>query len=161
MGFGLMIVGVVAFETSTKRVSSLADTRSASPVPVVGVIPHRPGDATGKDPLKRTAANEAIDKLRAYVAQTWLSRGATTVAVTSPLGDEGKAFAAFGLASSLAQSGYRTLLVDFDLREPHLHEFAGVPNAAGVCELLRGESDPRAAVVFLPSGLHLLPAGKW
>ncbi len=26
------------------------------------------------------AANESIDKLRAYVSQTWLGRGATTVA---------------------------------------------------------------------------------
>src|SRR5204863_6360083 len=61
----------------------------------------------------------------------------------------------------LAQSGYKTLLVDFDLRDPQLHEFAGVPNAAGVCELLRAETDARSALQFLPSGLHLLPAGKW
>ena len=94
------------------------------------------------------AANEAIDKLRAYVSQTWLSRGATTIAVTSPIGDEGKAFAAFGLASSLAQAGYKTLLVDFDLREPALHAYAGVANLAGVCELLRAETDMRA----LPGG---------
>ncbi len=117
--------------------------------------------ADGRDPVRRAAANEAIDKLRAYVSQTWLARGATTIAVTSPIGDEGKAFAAFGLASSLAQAGYKTLLVDFDLREPALHGYAGVPNLAGVCELLRAETDMRTAVQFLPSGLHLLPAGKW
>ena len=28
-------------------------------------------------------------------------------------------------------------------------------------ELLRAETDMRSAVQFLPSGLHLLPAGKW
>ena len=104
-------------------------------------------------PVKRAAANEAIDKLRAYIAQTWLARGATTVAVTSPLGDEGKAFAAFGLASSLAQTGYRTLLVDFDLREPALHAYAGVPNQHGICEVLRGEVDVRAAVQERVNGL--------
>jgi Mrp family chromosome partitioning ATPase len=36
-----------------------------------------------------------------------------------------------------------------------------VANLAGVCELLRAETDMRSAVQFLPSGLHLLPAGKW
>jgi succinoglycan biosynthesis transport protein ExoP len=157
----LMALGVIAFETFTKRVSSLSDVKCASNVPIVGVIPCRPGEAIGKDPLKRAAANEAIDKLRAYVAQTWLARGATTVAVTSPLGDEGKAFTAFGLASSLAQSGYKTLIVDFDLRDPQLHAFAGAANVNGVCELLRAETDPRSALQFLPNGLHLLPAGKW
>jgi Mrp family chromosome partitioning ATPase len=161
MGFGLMALGAIAFETFTKKVSSLSDVKCASSLAVVGVIPCQPGDATGKDPAKRAAANEAIDKLRTYVSQTWLSRGATAVAVSSPLGDEGKAFAAFGLASSLAQSGYKTLLVDFDLRDPQLHAFAGVENTVGVSELLRAETDPRSAVQFLPNGLHLLPAGKW
>ena len=161
MGFGLMAFGVIAYETMSKRVSSLAEVKNASQAPVVGVIPHMPVEAMGKDPLKRVAASEAIDKLRTYVAQTWLARGASTVAVTSPIGDEGKAFAAFGLASSLAQSGYKTLLVDFDLRDGQLHEFAGVPNGTGVCELLRAETDPRTALQCLPSGLHLLTAGKW
>jgi Mrp family chromosome partitioning ATPase len=161
MGFGVMILGVLAFETVAKRVSSLADVKTATPLPVVGVVPALPGEATGRDPAKRAAANEAIDKLRTHVSQAWLSRGASSLAVTSPLGEEGKAFAAFGLASSLAQSGYRTLVVDFDLRDPRLHDLAGVPNSAGVCELLRGEADLRSTVLFLPSGLHLLPAGKW
>lgn len=160
-GYVVIALGVVAFETVNRRVSSLADLKNAGPAPVVGVIPGIPTDATGRDPARRAAANEAIDKLRAYVAQTWLSRGATCVAVTSPLGDEGKAFTAFGLASSLAQAGYKTLLADFDLRDPALHAYAGVPNEAGACEVLRGEIDPRAAVVTLPSGLGFLPAGKW
>ncbi|MBN9118712.1 MAG: hypothetical protein J0I06_06070 [Planctomycetes bacterium] len=161
MGFVLMAAGVIGYETMCRRVSSLSDVKATIPAPIVGVIPCQPNEAMGRDPVKRAAANEAIDKLRAYVSQTWLSRGATAIAVTSPIGDEGKAFAAFGLASSLAQAGYKTLLVDFDLREPALHAYAGVANLAGVCELLRSETDVRSAVQFLPSGLHLLPAGKW
>lgn len=161
MGFGVMILGVLAFETFAKRVSSLSDVKMASIMPVVGVIPCKPSEAIGRDMAKRTAANEAIDRLRAHVSQAWLARGATTVAVTSPLGEEGKAFAAFGLASSLSQSGYRTLLVDFDLRDPQLHEFAGVTNAVGVCEHLRAEIDIAGAVQHLPNGLDFLPAGKW
>jgi Mrp family chromosome partitioning ATPase len=128
---------------------------------VVGVVPHTPDAATARDPIKRAEVNESIDKLRAYVAQTWLARGATTVAVTSPLGDEGKSFTAFGLASSLAQAGMKTLLVDFDLRNPALHTYAGVPNDVGVCELLRGESDFRRTIQVLPNGLHFLCGGKW
>jgi len=161
MGFGVMMLGVVAFETFSKRVSSLADVKAATPLPVVGVIPCKPSEANSRDMSKRTAANEAIDRLRAHVSQAWLARGATTVAVTSPLGEEGKAFAAFGLASSLSQSGYRTLLVDFDLRDPQLHEFAGIANIVGVCEHLRAEVDIGGSLVHLPNGLDFLPAGKW
>jgi Mrp family chromosome partitioning ATPase len=146
-------------EMRARKVSSLAELKTA--VPVVGVVPWMPDAATARDPIKRADVNEAIDKLRAYVAQSWLSRGATTVTVTSPLGDEGKAFTAFGLASSLAQAGLKTLLVDFDLRNPSLHPFAGVANTLGVCELLRGEADFRSTIQVLTNGLHFLTAGKW
>ena len=161
MGFGLIGLGVVGYESAVRRVSSLSELTSSSTTAVVGVIPWQPESTTANDSVKRAEINEAIDKLRSYVTQTWLSRGATTVAVTSPIADEGKAFTAFGLASSLAQAGYRTLLVDFDLRQPRLHTFAGVINQVGICELLRGETDIRAAIQGLPSGLQFLPAGKW
>ena len=163
MGFVLLAVGVVAMETKARKVSSLGELKASGPTPVVGVIPWTPDGASSRDPIRRADVNEAVDKLRSYVAQTWLSRGATTVTITSPLEDEGKSFAAFGLASSLAQAGYKTLLVDFDLRSPVLHTYAGVANAAGVCELLRGEGDRdiRKTVQSLPSGLQFLPAGKW
>lgn len=159
MGFALVGAVMVLLEMRARKVSSLDELKTS--VPVVGVVPWMPDAATARDPVKRADVNEAIDKLRAYVAQAWLSRGATTVTVTSPLGDEGKAFTAFGLASSLAQAGYKTLLVDFDLRNPALHAFAGVPNALGVCELLRGESDFRSTIQVLTNGLHFLAAGKW
>lgn len=161
MGFAVVAGCVLLAETRARKVSSLGELKGVSQTPVVGVVPWMPDGATARDPLKRADVNEAIDKLRAYVVQAWLSRGASTVTVTSALGDEGKAFTAFGLASSLAQAGYKTLLADFDLRSPSLHPFAGVPNAAGVCELLRGEADFRKTIQILPNGLHFLAAGKW
>lgn len=161
LGFVLVAGVCVGLEMRARKVSSLGELRATAPAPVVGVVPHAPDANTARDPVKRAEVNEAIDKLRAYVSQTWLARGATTVAVTSPLGDEGKSFTAFGLASSLAQAGMKTLLVDFDLRNPALHTYAGVPNGMGVCELLRGEADFRRTIQVLPNGLHFLAGGKW
>lgn len=161
LGFVLVGVGLIGYETSARKISSLAELKMVGPGPVVGVVPWNPD---GRVPSPEPVANEvqeAIDKLRSYVAQTWLSRGATTVTVTSPLGDEGKGFTAYHLASGLARAGYRTLVIDFDLREPSLHLYANLPNGAGVCELLRGESDPKEAVVAAPNGLWMLPAGHW
>ncbi len=161
MGFALVAGLMVALEMRARKLTSLTELKSLGTVPVVGVVPWRPDASTGRDPAKRADVNEAIDKLRSYVSQAWLARGATTITVTSPLGDEGKSFTAFGLASSLAQSGYKTLLVDFDLRDPSLHTYAGVVNAQGVCELLRGETDFRRTIQVLPNGMHFLAAGKW
>ncbi|MEO2092012.1 MAG: hypothetical protein ABGY75_21365, partial [Gemmataceae bacterium] len=161
LGFVAVAGLMVLLEMRARKVSSLAELKGSAPTAVVGVVPWLPDAATARDPARRAEVNEAIDKLRSYVAQTWLARGATTVTVTSPLGDEGKGFTAFGLASSLAQAGYKTLLADFDLRNPALHAYAGVGNELGVCELLRGEADFRRTIQVLPNGLHFLTAGKW
>jgi len=161
LGFVAVAAGLVGYELFQRKVSSLSELRCGVHLPVVGVLPWLPDEATARDPIKRADVSEAVDKLRGYIAQSWLARGATTITVTSPLADEGKAFTAFGLASSLAQAGYKTLLVDFDLRNPSLHPYAGVVNATGVCELLRGESDFRNTIQVLPNGLHFIAAGRW
>jgi len=160
-GFCLIGAGAVAYETRAKKVCSLTEIKTQGSVPILGVVPWLVDRSAMNDPLKRADILESIDKLRAVVAQTWLNRGVGTIAVVSPLSDEGKAFTAYGLASSLSQAGYRTLLVDFDLRNPSLHTYAGVPNAAGVCELLRSEEDSRTSQILLPNGLTFLPAGVW
>jgi Mrp family chromosome partitioning ATPase len=160
---GFALVGLVAFgyEVVVKKACGLADVKATAAMPVVGVVPWQ-NAASMADPVRRAEVSESIDKLRTYVTHTLLPRGAMTVTLTSPLGDEGKAFAAFALANSLADAGYKTLAVDFDLRTPQLHGLAKLDAASpGVCELLRGESDFRHTIKTLPNGLHMIPAGKW
>ena len=161
LGFALAGLVAVGYEAKTRKVSALSELVAASAVPCVAVIPHSPTVATFRDPLKRADVTEAVDKLRTFVTQSWLPRGVKTIAVTSPLGDEGKATLACGLAESLARAGVRTLLVDFDLRSPAVHRVERLENNRGVCELLRSEIQPGDAVVGMPGGLYILTAGKW
>ena len=156
-GFGLIAAALVGNEIRLRKVSALGELAGTG-AKVLGVVPFSPDTA---DPVKRGDIAESVNKLRAAVAQEFLGRGPATILVTSPLADEGKAFCAYRLAVSLAQAGARTLLVDFDLRNPAVHIFAGVPNNAGVADVLRGEADVRANQVILPSGLVVLPAGEW
>lgn len=161
--FGFVLVGLasIGYEAKTRKVSTLGEFAAAVSLPTVGVVPHAPTVSTYRNPLKRADVYEAIDKLRAFVTQTWLPRGVRAIAVTSPLTDEGKAGVAVGLAQSLARAGVRTLLVDFDLRSPAVHRLTQIENRFGVCELLRGEIQPGDAVLGLPSGLFVLTAGRW
>lgn len=160
---GFVLAGLVAcgYEAKTRKLSTLSELVNASALPTVAVVPHAPTAATFRDPLKRTDVDEAVDKLRTFVTQSWLPKGVKSIAVTSPLADEGKATVACGLAESLARAGVRTLLVDFDLRAPAVHRLMSLDNGRGVCELLRDEAQPGDAVLGLPSGLYVLPAGQW
>ncbi len=81
------------------------------------------------------------------------------LAVCSPGMREGKTTFAVNLATSLAKSGKKVLLIDGDLRKPDVRYMLNVPNGSGgVQEVLRGE-DPGKVICTVPgSGLQVLAA---
>lgn len=83
------------------------------------------------------------------------------LAVSSPGMREGKTTFAVNLATSLAKSGKKVLLIDGDLRKPDVRYMLKMSNGtAGVQEVLLGE-DPSNAIISLPeSGLHVLAANS-
>jgi len=83
------------------------------------------------------------------------------LAVCSPGTREGKTTFAVNLATSLAKSGKKVLLIDGDLRKPDVRYMLKMSNGtAGVQDVLLGE-DPSDVIVSVPeSGLHVLPANS-
>ncbi|MGL4421977.1 MAG: hypothetical protein ACRCZF_15020, partial [Gemmataceae bacterium] len=116
-GYALVAAFAGAYEFRVRKLCSVSEAKGATPLAVVGVVPNL-------ETSSGLEYQEAIDKLRSFVTQSWLARGASLITVTSPHGDDGKAQTVFDLASSLAQGGYKTLVVDFDLRHPQLHRYA-------------------------------------
>jgi len=79
--------------------------------------------------------------------------------VTSARPGEGKSTICANLALRLASGGKRVLLLDADLRRPALHKFFGVPNCAGLSQLLTGAAELRDVCQEVATGLVLLPSG--
>lgn len=88
-------------------------------VPLYGTVPliDRGGsdDAGGAGGLERELTAESIHEIRAVLQVRAEADGSCAFAITSPGRGAGKTSVAVGLASSLALSGTRTLLVDCDL----------------------------------------------
>ena len=75
---------------------------------------------------------------------------------------EGKTTLATQLAMSLARAQRRTVLVDFDLRQPTLDGALGLPLGPGICEALRGEGDIMDMVQQTETEcLSVVTAGSW
>jgi len=83
-----------------------------------------------------------------------------TVAITSPAPSEGKSLTCANLATAVAQSGERVLLIDCDLRHPTLHQLFGVDLEPGLTNVILGNVELPAACLYTPvKGLQILPAG--
>ena len=83
-----------------------------------------------------------------------------TLVITSANPREGKTTVAVSLATSLAQSGKRVLLVDTDLRKPRLHRSFGKTLSRGITTVLVGEHSLKEAVHETDiSGLDFLASG--
>jgi capsular exopolysaccharide synthesis family protein len=158
-GFGLVGFGVVVHESRIRRAMSLADVQQGMLGPVIGVLPAREEGANAL--ASAEATSEAIEKTRTHLLQQFSNTGGKVIAVTSALSEEGKGFLSSRLAESFARMGSRTLLLDFDLRAPALHQFVHASPERGLCEVMLGQAEFNDAIQVLPNGMMFLPAGKW
>jgi len=84
------------------------------------------------------------------------------VMITSAMSGEGKTTLAAQIAISLARAGRRTVLVDFDLRQPSFDEIFGLPKAPGISETLRNEHELAGIVQTTATpNLCVITAGRW
>jgi capsular exopolysaccharide synthesis family protein len=89
----------------------------------------------------RGPAVDAFRMLRTRVAMALDARQARSIAVTAARQGEGKTLVAANLAISLARQQHRSaLLVDLDLRRPHVAGYFGLPRDVGLSDHLEGRA---------------------
>jgi protein-tyrosine kinase len=120
---------------NTAETLVLSHTRIASTEPSVlranGVMPADCSGPTG----------QAFRMLRTQVLQRLRQRNWNTLAVVSPTPGDGKTYIATNLAIAIAgDTNHTALLVDFDLRNPSVHQCFGIEPEIGVEQCLRGEA---------------------
>lgn len=162
---GSMIAFVREYTDDRLRGTDSLDTLFGLPtiarIPVPAAREHR-----GVRPLMLaedagSVSAESFRSLRTNVGLERRDRGGDTLLVTSPSAAEEKAATAGNFAVTLARAGFRTLLVDADMRRPSQHVPFDLAREPGLSDFLRG--DGGAAEVMRATsvdGLFVLPAGR-
>ena len=155
MTFGMIALGsflgtlfLIAFlELQTRKVDSADEVVGDLGLAVVGSLPMLPARARRngvmahqeKDRYWYSLLLESIDATRTMLIHAAHSGSHRVVMIASALPGEGKTSLASHLATSLARSGQKTLLIDADLRCPSIHRLFDLTPNPGLSELLRGE----------------------
>jgi len=89
-------------------------------------------------------------------------RGCKVVAISSAISGEGKTVSSVNLASNLASTGRKkVLLIDLDLRKSDLAKGLRFPSSPGLSELLDGKANLKDVLRFvIAQGLYVIPSGK-
>jgi protein-tyrosine kinase len=105
---------------------------------------------------------ERFRTLRSRLYQIAATRTLRRVLITSSLPAEGKTFVATNLVRSIIrQADRRVLLIDADLRAPHLHVDLGAPDSPGLSDYLRGQANEFAVVQnSVAKNLCFIPCGS-
>jgi succinoglycan biosynthesis transport protein ExoP len=166
--FGTLL-GIAFLELQARKVDTVDDIVVDLGLPVVGALPILPTRTRNSGTLQRTEKDrhwhnlllESVDATRTMLVHAARSSNYRVVMVTSALPGEGKTSLSSHLATSLARSGLKTLLIDADLRCPMIHRLFELTQEPGMSELLRGESSFEDVVASTAvEELNVITSGK-
>lgn len=163
IGFGLAVMA----EMNDTSIRSIEDVNDYIGLDVIGTIPQmrfgkpksqRRGDyvamtdeghvdsciVTQHDP--KSPISEAYRTLRTTFQLATLHRKPKTVMVTSSVPAEGKTTTAVNMAVTFADSGLRVLVIDTDLRRPHVHHVLRMERGPGLADVLREGYDVHTVI---------------
>jgi len=169
-GFGVVLLLIGLLEIRSRRMGSFDEVGQELGLQLMGTIPaarkrfgrlvNRPSVAQAVQ--WQSSLLEAINSLRTLVLRAANSDSLRVLMVTSATSGEGKTSLTTHLAASLARAGYKTLLLDCDLRKPAAHRVFDLPLEPGFSEILRGTVEWELTIrPTLVDGLSLIPAGEF
>jgi len=163
--FGFIFVGLpFGIELLDNRLRSFDDIERYVGKQILGDIPlNKNKNAESMAQLSQSDDVTERESLATIYGSLRMSLGTfskpLSLVVTSSVPSEGKSIIASNLAATLAGQGYKTLVIDCDLRRPSQHRYHSLDNRLGLMEWLRSDS-PIAADLMADSQLGIRALGE-
>jgi polysaccharide biosynthesis transport protein len=154
LALGLIFGIVLAFlrDSLDRRLTDPHDVQHQLQIPMLGYVNAKSlggADFTGNG-ASSDRDLEPFRILRANVEFLAGDQPLRTIAVTSPLAEEGKSTVAAGLATAAALTGKSVLLAECDLRRPVFADRLHVPSTPGITDWATGKAEPADVVRSVP-----------
>lgn len=161
-GVALGIAAALALEQLDEAIADPSEVERRLGLPLLGSVPkiedgERPRDALLDRKSELVDAYLAVQTNLAFTTDHGIPR---SFSVTSTRAAEGKSVTSLSLATLLARSGKRVILIDGDMRSPSVHHLGNVPNTRGVSNFLAGDDDFQSSIFTIEDlGLDAMSAG--
>ena len=168
-GWFLGCCGALLTDTLDNKVNTAHELEELFKESPLGVLPLLDLSSTRNGSARRVLAlheprSTYVEAMRSIRTALLLSRTDAppkVLLITSGIAGEGKSLCAINLATILAQTGRRTLLIDTDLRRGTLRRKFGLPEGPGLSDLLAGQqATPPIQPVPGIENLDVLIAGR-
>jgi len=164
--FGAGVGGSVLLDRADPTIRDPLQITRSMGLAILGAVPHvHRGNGNGRAPAAAdgSEAVEALRGIRLNVQHAYGAAGPVLITVTSPGRGDGKSFVTSNLALAFAQVGYRTLLIDGDIRCGALHRLLKAARRPGLTDVLANEvtleqvvqSTPYSHLSFIGGGSRL------
>jgi polysaccharide biosynthesis transport protein len=144
---GLIFGVVLAFlrDSLDRRLTDPHDIQHQMQIPMLGYVDNESLGGAGFARNGEGSSDHGLEPFRILRANVEFLAGDQplhTLAVTSPLAEEGKSTVAAGLATAAALADKRVLLVECDLRRPVFAERFDIPSTPGLTDWASGNAKP-------------------
>ncbi|MDB5010551.1 MAG: capsular exopolysaccharide family [Mucilaginibacter sp.] len=151
-------------ESLQSNIMYQSDIETLTQLPIIGEI----SSSESKEPIvighnsQRTLIAEQFRRLRTTLSYLGIGGIKKRILITSAISGEGKSFVALNLAVSLALTGKRIVLIDFDLNNPSLHQKLKMEKDVGVTEFLEGKASINSIIrdTQISKNLFFISAGN-
>lgn len=164
LGFLLPLIVMIIGDLINNRVGDVSEIEEKTDIPLLGIVSHikKIKSSLVLTENSRSLVAEQIRSLRTAIGFTGKGTAVNKILITSFQPGDGKSFISINLAASFALLGKKSIILELDLRKPHVAKYLGVNAKKGITSFLAGKAEIEDILVEIPGydgNLFMLAAG--
>jgi capsular exopolysaccharide synthesis family protein len=156
IGLALPVLFIFLKEVLNDKITTRYDIEKVTQVPIMGEIGHSFSNNTLiVNKTSRSMVAEQFRIVRSNLQYVLSKIEKPVILVTSSFSGEGKSFVSTNMASVLALTGKKTIVLEFDIRKPKILSGLGLGRKPGISNFLVGKAELKDLIVPIPDQENL------